>query len=272
MKITFLDGPMGTQLIDRGHRMPTPAWSAAALSSAPEAVYEVHRDYVHAGATVHTTNTFRTRHDSAGSAWAQLARKAVRLTRRAVPDGHRVAGSIAPLADCYRPDLSPPDPGPQHAELANILHDEGCDLLLCETFPHIPEAMAAVAACVATGCETWVSFTAGPRGDLLEPEEVHRGAHAAVDLGARGVLVNCIPARITDRYIEAILDCGVPFGAYANAGHPDEGLGWCSPEITDGPQRYAEFAAIWVEQGATLIGSCCGTGPEHIKELVRRFS
>ncbi len=271
MKITIIDGPIGTQLIDRGHSLSTPAWSATAIRDAPEALSRLHRDYAQAGATIHTTNTFRTRFETVGISWKDLTKSAVQIARQSVPRTHKVAGSIAPLKDCYHPELSPKNPGPHHAELAKVLYESGCDLLLCETFPHIQEALSAVQAAIDTGAETWVSFTAGPEANLLSPDEVHDGANMAVRLGATGVLINCTPARDTGRYIEAIRSCGVPFGAYANAGHPDDGLGWSSPQNHDGPKRYADIAAGWIDQGATIIGSCCGTGPAHIHELKRRF-
>jgi S-methylmethionine-dependent homocysteine/selenocysteine methylase len=266
MAITVLDGPVGTELLRRGVPTPPPAWSSAALRDAPEVVAAIHADYARAGAMVHTTNTFRTRPAVWGAAWADLARVAVRLAQGA---GGRVAGSIAPLADCYRPERSPPDATPRHAALAHVLADAGCDLLLCETFPHVGEALAAVDAAVATGVETWVSFTAGPEADLLTPDAVHAGATEAVRRGASAVLVNCIPAARTLPYVEALAGLGVPFGAYANAGHPDEGMGWRpAPEA---PERYVAFAEAWVAAGATLVGSCCGTGPDVIAALARRF-
>jgi len=153
--------------------------------------------------------------------------------------------------------------------LAKVLVESGVDLLLCETHPHTGEALAAVQSAVATGTETWVSFTAGPDANLLSPDEIHVGAQAAVSAGASAVLINCIPARLTSRFLGAISNLGVPFGAYANAGHTDDGIGW-HPD-PDGPNRYADLAADWVEMGATLIGSCCGTGPAHIKMLHTRF-
>ena len=267
--ITVLDGPMGTQLLARGHPLPAPSWSAWALQHAPEAVATLHTEYADAGATVHTTNTFRARPDAVGDTWETLARSAVSLAREAVSSGHRIAGSIAPLADCYRPDLSPPNPRPAHRALADVLVDAGVDLLLCETFAHVEEGLAAVAAAIETGTETWVSFTAGPQGTLLSPEEIHRGAERAVALGAAAVLVNCIPAADTVRFLAPLVDLGVPFGAYANAGHPDEGIGWVTCD--DGPNRYADHAEEWIELGATVVGSCCGTGPAHIHALRTRF-
>lgn len=265
--LTLLDGPLGTELIARGVDCPAPLWSAAGLELAPDLVRDIHAAYAGAGATVHTTNTFRTKRRAAGERWGALTDLAVRLAREG--GGGRVAGSIAPLEDCYRPDLSPADPEPEHRELAHRLVAAGVDLLLCETFPHVGEALAAVRACVATGRPTWVAFTAGPEADLLSPAQVARGAAAAVALGAEAVLVNCVPVDRTQAFLEPLAELGVPFGAYANAGPASIGIGW-SPG-PDGPARYADHVEAWVDLGATLIGSCCGCGPAHTAELARRF-
>ena len=269
--ITLLDGPLGTELIARGVPIPpNPWWTAWPLKHEPAAVSALHRDYANAGATVHTTCTFRTHRRNIGEEWESLAIKAVKLARSAVPPQHLIAGGVAPLEDCYRPDLSPGKQGrEEHKELARLLASEGVDLLLCETFSHVGEALAAVEECVATGVETWVSFTSGPENNLLTLEDVVAGAKEAVQRGARAVLVNCIPASKTLPYVERLASLGVPCGAYANAGDPDEGLGW--REGSNGARAYADLAALWIEAGATLIGSCCGTGPEHIAELNRRF-
>jgi S-methylmethionine-dependent homocysteine/selenocysteine methylase len=262
--ITLLDGALGTELAARDVPTPAPAWSAFALEHAPEVVAAIHRDYVQAGATVHTANTFRTKRRQLGGRWEELARRAVDLARAAVPEGQRVAGSIAPLEDCYRPDLSPANPRPEHRELARVLAAAGADLLLCETFAHVGEALVAVEEAVATGVETWVSFTAGPDGALLTPAEVEAAARATARCGAAAVLVNCTAATRLLPYVERLAGAGVAFGAYANAGAPAERLGW-----TDAPdiERYAELAATWVRAGATLLGGCCGTGPAHLRAL-----
>ena len=84
------------------------------------------------------------------------------------------------------------------------------------------------------------------------------------------MLVNCVPASRTLEWLQPLAALGVPFGAYANAGHQDEQLGW-HHDPDDSARRYADLAEGWVALGATLIGSCCGTGPAHIAELARRF-
>ena len=119
----------------------------------------------------------------------------------------------------------------------------------------------------------WVSFTAGPDADLLRPAEVRAGAQEAVRLGATAVLVNCVPATRTLPYPRALADLGVPFGAYANAGAADEALGWAGHhDDPDAAERYADLAEGWVAAGASLLGSCCGTGPRTIRALHARFA
>ncbi|HVJ16264.1 MAG TPA: homocysteine S-methyltransferase family protein [Polyangiaceae bacterium] len=264
-----LDGAMGTELAARGVPTQGPGWSAYALELAPEVVRAIHRDYARAGAAVARTNTFRTQPGTFPDRWPKLVAAAVRLVRDASPK-QRVAGSIAPIFDCYRPDLSPsPDEAkPAHVALAGALAREGVDLLICETFPHTGEACIAVEAAVATGVETWVALTAGPDGALMTAEAMERGARDCVRAGAAAVLVCCTGARLTLPYVERLSRVGVPFGAYANAGDPADGLGWGAPGAAD---RYVELAREWRTAGATILGGCCGTEPKHIEALARAF-
>jgi S-methylmethionine-dependent homocysteine/selenocysteine methylase len=269
-----LDGPVGTELDRRGVATTLPRWSASAIDDAPGVLAAIHRDYVRAGAVVHTANTFRTKRRDVGDDWERLARRAVEIARAQLPPDHVLAGSIAPLEDCYRPDLSPGARArAEHRELARVLADAGCDVLLCETFPHVGEALVAIEEAAQTGIETWLSLTAGPGCDLLGAAELGRGARAGVERGARAVLVNCVPADRTLEYVEALATAGVPFGAYANAGQPDDRIGWraTDDEPLAAAERYLEHARRWAAVGATLIGSCCGTGPEHVAALAREF-
>jgi len=251
--LVVLDGPMGTELARRGVALPAPAWSAVALDVAPELVAAIHRDYVTAGATVHTANTFRTKRRSVGARWEELARRAVRIAREAV-GSLRVAGSIAPLEDCYRPDLSPGLASrEEHREMARVLADEGVDVLLCETFPEPTEAVVAVEEAARTGVETWAALLP------TTPASLRDTARMCIAAGARVVLVNCVAARDTRRFVEALADLGVPFGAYANAG-------W-GADAAAGASEYEALARQWIDAGATVVGGCCGTGPAHIARL-----
>lgn len=297
MAATILDGPMGTELLARGVVTPLPGWSAHALETAAEVVRAIHADYAAAGAEVLTTNTFRARERVFGERWEEMVRIAVGLAldaqrgtahravapgetaRRAVPagEGPRVAGSVAPLEDCYRPEMSPAGDDPdaarrEHGEMVRVLVDAGCDLILCETFSHVGEGLIAVDEAAGTGVETWAAFTPGYKCDLLTERELGEAGREAVKRGASAVLVNCAPASRTLGYVQALLDAtsgDVPVGAYANAGEAEEKMGWRSG--ADEPARYADASETWIEAGAGIVGSCCGTGVGHIAELARRF-
>lgn len=274
--VLLLDGPLGTQLEARGVPTPLPGWSAHALDDAPDVVSAIHRDYAAAGARVLTTNTFRTRRAVFGERWEELARRAVRLAREAAGPGQRVVGSIAPLADCYRPDLSPADGDPEgtraeHRALARVLADAGCDVLQCQTFPHTGEAAIALEEALATGLEAWVSWCPGPHADLLTPAQVGVAAGAAARAGAAAVMVNCLPADSVLPHVRAMVaavgERDVLVGAYANSGCVDDGQGWRSADVD--ARAYVERARTWVAAGARVLGACCGAGPDVIAALAR---
>lgn len=266
-----LDGPMGTALEALGVHLPVGSWSAHALEAAPGLVGRVHRESARAGADVLRTNTFRTQRRHLGPRWERLARAAVRLAARERRPGQRLAGSIGPLEDCYRPDRSPRNAGREHAALARVLRDEGCELLVCETFPHVGEALEALEACLATGLPTWVAFTLGPFDPpLLDPAQLRAGAKAAAERGAAAVLLSCSPPRAVGRCLPVLREAGVPFGAYANAGRPSEGFGWARAGTERGSAaRYAALARSWLSAGASVVGACCGGSAAHVRALVR---
>lgn len=267
--LTLLDGAVGTELQRRGLPTDGPGWSAGVLAAHGQALARLHAEYAAAGATVHTAATFRTTARGVGADWPQRTRQAVRLARQAVPAAHRVAGSMAPLADCYHPEQTPEDPGPTHQAHADCLASAGVDLLLCETFADPAELRTAAAAALSTGLPTWAAMSPGPFEPLITPAQGARLARELVSMGVERVLVNCLPARDAGDWLPVLADCGAPWGIYANAGSKADGLGWGAAE---GPARYARLARQWVAAGATAIGGCCGTGPAHIAALREALS
>lgn len=271
MTVQILDAAMGTELSARGVALDAPAWSARAITEAPELIAAIHREYAAAGATLHTANTFRTQPRALGDGWRHAAFEAVRIARESVPREHRVLGSIAPVEDCYRPDRSPGEAArAEHAALAAVLADAGCDLLLCETFAHPIEARVASEEALRTGLPVWLSLSAGPFGELLTPEDLGALARHAGQSGVERVLVNCTAASMMQPYVDVLANLGLPFGVYANAGRIDEGLGW-STASAPAADAYALLASRWVEAGASVVGGCCGTGPSHVEVLAAAF-
>ncbi len=280
-RLVLLDGAMGTELTRRGVDTALPLWSARALDAAPEVVLRIHTDYILAGAQVITANTFRTNPRALAKAGmkdraAEMTRRAISLARQAiaacgVEDRVRVAGSVAPVEDCYSPDLVPGDAAleEEHTDHARHLAAAGADLILIETQNTIREAVAAARAAASTGLPFWVSFTLRDPHTLLSGEALNDAVRAVLPFKPQAVMVNCVPVEQVSPAIEVLcntLPASVLVGAYANAGHVDESGKWTLANAVP-PESYAEQAWRWRAQGATIIGGCCGTTPDHIAAL-----
>jgi len=284
MAVTVLDGGMGRELARMGAPFRQPEWSALALLEGPEWVARAHRSFIEAGADVITTNAyavvpFHLGEERFAERGRELAGLAARLARHESYESGRevrVAGSLPPLFGSYRPDLFEPDRAP--ALLAELVAGQSAyvDQWLAETQSSIAEATASAGAVANDPRPLWISFTldddpaAPPR--LRSGEPVADAARAAAQLGAAALLFNCSqPERMAaalDAAAAAVPD--LPRGAYANAFPmiPDD------HEANDAlfeirtdldPEGYCRFASSWAEEhGATIVGGCCGVGPEQI--------
>lgn len=274
----LLDGAVGTELDRRGVSTRLPLWSAHGLTEAPEVVREIHADYARAGADVLIANTFRTTRrtfakvPTGGVDLESLNRLAVELARDGAATRRRevlVAGSIAPLEDCYSPWLSPPFEVAlaEHREQARWLAAAGVDLLMVETMPTVPEAEAAVIAASETGLEVTVSFVIAEDGRLLSGASLTEAVGAVRRLAPVAVLVNCAPAATIVGAIQELKTATtLPIGGYANLGVVEPTVGWSSDPMVDGA-AYANAALEWRAHGAQILGGCCGTSPDHIAAL-----
>jgi S-methylmethionine-dependent homocysteine/selenocysteine methylase len=282
-----LDSAMGTELERRGLAGPAPLWSAAALLGDPDAVRQIHRVDVAAGAEILTANTFRVHRRALERARRRedprrLTVLAVHLARDAAdegaghgPHGHPafVVGSQAPLEDCYRPDLVPGDEelAREHAERAEDLAFAGVDGILVETHNTVRELVAAARAAKATGLPVMVSMVTGGAGHLLSGEDVADAVRALGPVEPDAIGINCVPSRTLAADLELLGAAapGVPLVAYGNLGRPAaDGGGRYSAEAA--PEEYAEEARLWVRLGARVVGGCCGTTAEHTAAVRRR--
>ena len=274
----LLDAALGTELSRRGAPAAAPLWSARAVLEAPDLVLEVHRENAAAGADVLTAGTFRTQPGLLGEAAREATRLAVALARRAseARPGILVAGSVAPVADCWRPDLVPGDAelARLHALHAGSLAAAGVDFLLLETFGTAREWLAAARAASATGLPVVACATTREDGARLSGEPLAGAALALLELSDPPVAVgvNCVAARRLGASL-ALLGAaapGVPLAAFGNTGLPlDEAADAFAEPIE--PAAYAAVAEGWVALGARLVGGCCGTRAEHVAALAARL-
>ncbi len=273
----LLDGPIGTELARRGVSIDGPAWSAAALLTDLDAIRAIHRDYVACGAELLTANTFRTharslerigRSRQAG----EMTRLAVEIARGEAGETTYVAGSQAPLEDCYRADLTPSDRDlrREHQQMAEHLASAGVDVILAEAHPTMREAVAVAQAARAVGMPVMVSFVCGRDGRLLSGESLIVAAEAALAYDPLAIMVNCVPAEAAASAVNELLSVAgrTPVGVYANVGWSDDEGRWTNTDSLQ-PAVYADQAATWLSSGARLVGGCCGTTPGHIAALRR---
>jgi S-methylmethionine-dependent homocysteine/selenocysteine methylase len=281
-----LDAAMGSDLDWRGLPTTLPLWSAVGLLERPDLVRQIHLENLLAGADIITTDTFRTTAHTLRKAGIEPARAAeldtlaVRLAVEARAEVGRpealVAGSIAPLEDCYLPTFeTPPEVAlAEHRAQASSLAAAGVDLIMVETMPTAAEAEIVLRAAVETGLPASVGFVcaAADRGDptrLLSGETLSDAVARMTPLGPAAIFVNCAaPPVITAALRELRELTTLPIGAYANVGHVNDERGW-SPDGGIAGERYAEHAAEWIALGARVVGGCCGTHPAHTAALRR---
>ena len=271
---------MGTELERRGARAGLPLWSAWSLLESPEVVLSIHREEAAAGAEILTANTFRTHRrtlakESVENRSAELTRTAVLLAREAAAAAGRpvfVAGSLSPLEDCYRPDLTPPGEAleREHATQAEALASAGVDLILVETQNSIRELSAAARWGKETGLPVVASMITDGKGRLLSGEAIEQAAAALAALHLDALSINCVPAPelASDLAILAKAAPGVPLAAYGNLGPPSgEGGTIFTKDVP--PADYASLAREWIALGARIVGGCCGTTSAHTAALRR---
>lgn len=291
--VTVMDGGMGRELIRRGVAKPSGLWSAAALINAPRAVFETHKDFIAAGARIITTNSYSCIPSYLGKvglqdSYVELATLSGRLAREAAETSGvhvRVAGSLPPLSESYRADLVPPDDEarPIYASLASALAPF-VDLYLCETMASIRESRNAVEAARAAGYRrglpVYVSWTLNerPGTGLRSGESVAEAYRAVQDLDPDGFLFNCTHPDAIERGLTEIVQLtDKPTGGYPNRFDvpQDFTLDGESPvewRADFATSRFVEAATRFISCGATLVGGCCGIGPEDIAALSARVS
>ena len=280
----MLDGATGTELQRRGIDTRLPLWSARALTTddGRRVLAGNHREYIAAGAEILTTNTFRTTPRALERAgflprWTVINRRAVEVARAACGPGALVAGSLAPLEDCYEPARVPPqaDCLREHLRQADLLARLGVDLFLVETMNCRREARAAILAARSTGLDILLALCPGAPERLLSGEPLADALPRLLDDGGGqilGVLLNCAPPEVLERaapHLDRILG-SLPWGLSAHLGTPDPEDGWRLPE-EHAPMAYATWAEARVREGARLASGCCGTTPAHIEHLAGRL-
>ncbi len=281
----ILDGAIGTELIKVGGQRPEVEehlWGLTALLDSPGQVAAVHRGYIDVGCDVICTNTWglptalrdggeRLSNRADPVHWMDVARRAVRLARDAAGAAGR-EDQVA-IAFSINGDVDTPDGRETIRLLSRAFEEEPPDLILIETLSLVRSSTyATVEALLATGLPVWLSFRrcrqgvcgvygehwGGPEGDAFG-----RSARRFEEMGVRALAINCIPPDHVTGMLSWLRDfTDLPLGVYPNLGYLSA-AGWRQEPGVAG-HEYAELALRWREEGAQIIGGCCGVRPEHL--------
>jgi 5-methyltetrahydrofolate--homocysteine methyltransferase len=270
------DGATGTMLMAAG----LPAGMAPELWNVerPEQIFGLYNAYLNAGSQIILTNTFGgSRIKLSKMHLAERARElnlaAARLACQAAGEKAYVAGDIGPTGELMAPMGALTYELAQEAfsEQAAALAEGGVDAIWVETMSDLSEARAAVtAARQATVLPVFCSLSFGRKGRTMMGISAAQAAKELWDLGLTAIGANCgeglemIP-EVLSQFRQALPDA--PLIAKPNAGLPKLVDGKTVYEMQ--PPEFAERMTEFVQMGAQIIGSCCGSSPEYIATLVR---
>ncbi len=293
--LMIVDGGLATELEARGADLRDPLWSAKLLIEQPELIHATHLEYFRAGADVATTASYQATFEACAhrgigaEGAAALMRKSIELALAARDEfwadrSHRtsrlrplVAASIGPygamLGDGaeYRGHYALDDAALMrfHRPRLEVLADAGADLLAIETIPSLREALI-LAQLLESRPDTagWISFSCGDAAMTWEGQNIGDCASALNPFAQVAAIgVNCTSPELVAPLLGRLrASTAKPLIAYPNSGeHYDAGtkrwLG-CAART-----RFADLARDWYAAGARLIGGCCRTTPQDIREI-----
>jgi methionine synthase I (cobalamin-dependent) len=286
----ILDGGTSTEIQKQGAPMHGETWCAEVNLSHPQIVQAVHEAYVEAGADIIIANTFATspllfnalgRDDDI----AKIDKAAVELARRAcagrpIP----VAGSFSTLRPVTpntdrthkQREWSRDEAMPPMRRKARALVEAGCDFIMMEMMRDADYSLWATEAAIETGLPVWVGVSAERRGDG-KLAGFNRNEWSFEEFVPKLMALKidvCSVMHTSPNDMDEALDVvrtswSGPLGAYPESGYfkmPD----WQFVDIIP-PQELAAKAREWRRKGVSVLGGCCGIGPEHIRALANAF-
>ena len=278
-KLVFLDGATGSNLQKRG--MPNGVCPELWVTENPEVLLKLQKEYVEAGTNILYACTFggnRIKLEEYGLAARQeeILTRLVSISKEAAGNKALVAGDITMTGEQLSPigKLDFEELVDIYKEQIRYMEAAGADLLVVETMMSLQETRAAlIAAKEVSDLPVMVTMTFEADGRALFGTDVLTAAIVLESLGADAFGINCStgPEQMIPLFEQINSAVSIPLIAKPNAGLPmldEEG----TTVYSMGPQEFAkETKKLW-EKGASILGGCCGTTPEHIKALTELLS
>lgn len=272
-RVLVCDGAMGTMLYGKGVFINR-CFDALNLTQA-DTVAEVHQDYIRAGADVIETNTFganrvKLRAFGLGDRVREINVEGARIAKKAARDAAYVAGAIGPLGIRVEPwgKTGLDEAQAYFREQAEALLEGGVDLFVLETFRDLHELEAAIKAARSICALPIVAqMTIEDDGNSLDGTPPEQFVPELEQHGADVIGVNCSigPAPMLETIERMSAVSGARLAAQPNAGKPRDIEG--RNIYLSSPEYMASYARRFIAHGVRLVGGCCGTTPEHIRQI-----
>lgn len=274
----FLDGATGTMLQEAG--LPVGVCPEKWIMEHPDVIRNLQRAYVEAGtqilyAPTFTANRIKLEEYGLQDQLVEINRTMVRLSREAAGDRALVAGDLTMTGKQLYPtgDLMFEDLVDVYKEQVRAILSEGVDLFVVETMMSLQECRAALLAVKET-CDlpVMISLTYNEDGRTLYGTEPSTAVIVLQSMGADIVGINCStgPDQMTGLVRQMAEVATVPILAKPNAGLPVLENG--KTVYRTGPADFADQMEALFAAGASVLGGCCGTTPEHIRMLFAKLS
>jgi methionine synthase / methylenetetrahydrofolate reductase(NADPH) len=275
-EVVVFDGGVGTYLYEKGIYVNT-CFDELNLNN-PDLVASVHRDYLASGADVVETNTFGANRFKLAPHGLEkkvheINLQGARIAKGAVKEGALVAGSVGPLGVQIEPlgKLSFSDARDAFREQIAGLLEGGVDLIVFETFVLVPELLQAIRAAkeLNPAIPIVAQMTISDDGNLLSGASLESFVKETQGSGVDAIGLNCSvgPRAMLDALEKLKTLTGLPLSVQPNAGLPQH-IGGRNIYMTS-PEYMAEYAKRFIQTGASIVGGCCGTNPDHIRAIRR---
>lgn len=281
-KIIYLDGATGSNLVKAG--MPSGVCPEKWILENPKVLQKLQEDYIAAGTDILFAPTFGANRIKLGEygladQMSSMVEQLVAISKRAAATCSTrkiyVAGDITMTGQQLKPmgTMELETLIEVYKEQMVLLEKAGVDLFVIETMMSLAETRAAlIAAKEATTLPIMVSFTFEQSGRMLYGTDARTAAIVAESLGACAVGVNCStgPEKMQDVINSMVSVTTIPIIAKPNAGLPQLAENGTTFYDMDAREFASEIQCL-VSAGATILGGCCGTTPEHIRVLYDSF-
>ena len=275
-EILIFDGGMGTEIYKR-HFFINTCFEELNLS-APKIIAEIHSKYSKAGADVLTTNTFganRNKLSKFGFAnrVAEINKAGVKLARENGREGILIAGSVGPIGEIpYNSGMQEIDIIEMLSEQIIALKEGGSDFIIFETIPTLRDLKFAIKAINKVKEIPYVlSLTVSRTGESSKGETLKKLLSAIKDTNHKpsAIGVNC---GLGPEALLPVIEKLLPLCSYHIIIQPNAG----TPRSVDNrtiymsnPEYFTTYASRYVNLGVRGVGGCCGTTPDHIRDMAR---